>query len=124
MKHDLLSDTLSIINNAERVGKTQCIVPASKFVKTVLDVISVSGYIGSIEPEKNSFVVKLLGKINKIHVVRPRFSIQKNEFDSWEQRYLPSKDTGVLIISTPKGIMNQKEAAKKGTGGKIVAYVY
>ncbi len=124
MKHDLLSDMLSIINNAESVGKKECIVPASSFVKNVLSVIQSGGYIGEIRRSKDSFHVSLLGKINRIRVVRPRFSVQKNEFDAWEQRYLPSKDTGLLVVSTPKGVMNQREAAEKGVGGKIVAYVY
>lgn len=124
MRQDLLSDALSIINNAENVGKKECVVPQSKFVKSVLDVIAAGGYIGGVEKSKEGLLVSLLGKINKIRVVRPRFSVQKKEFDSWEIRYLPSKNTGLLIISTSKGTMNQKEAAEKGLGGKIVAYVY
>jgi small subunit ribosomal protein S8 len=124
MKHDLISDALSIINNAEIVGKKECLVPESKFVKNVLDIIQASGYIGPVRKEKNGFVVSLLGKINKIRVVRPRFSIKSTEYGAWERKYLPSKDIGVLIISTSKGMMNQKQASEKNVGGKIVAYVY
>ena len=32
-------------------------------------------------------------------------------------------DFGVLIISTPKGIMTAEEAIRKGEGGEILAYV-
>nr|YP_011007933.1 ribosomal protein S8 [Chorda asiatica]QWK44401.1 ribosomal protein S8 [Chorda asiatica]WBP69764.1 ribosomal protein S8 [Chorda asiatica] len=34
-----------------------------------------------------------------------------------------SKDFGVLILSTPKGIMTSQEAVRKGEGGEILAYV-
>nr|YP_009549868.1 ribosomal protein S8 [Cladosiphon okamuranus]AYW52582.1 ribosomal protein S8 [Cladosiphon okamuranus] len=32
-------------------------------------------------------------------------------------------DFGILILSTPKGIMTAKEALSKGEGGEILAYV-
>ena len=126
MRHDLISDALSIINNAEAVGKEICVVPASKFVEEVLKVIKNAGYIidYSYNDKENKFQINLGGRINKIKAVRPRFSVHKNEYDKWEVRYLPARNMGVLIISTSGGIMNQKEAAEKGVGGKLVAYIY
>jgi len=29
-----------------------------------------------------------------------------------------------LVVSTPKGLMSQKEAAAEETGGKLLCYVY
>jgi len=124
MRHDLLSDALSLINNAERVGKTTCVVPTSSFVKSVLGVVKAAGYMGDIHEEKGIVTVTLLGKLNKIRVVRPRFSVKKGDFDEWERRYLPSKDTGILIVSTSQGMMTQKDAVSRGLGGKIVAFAY
>nr|YP_009327098.1 ribosomal protein S8 [Pleurocladia lacustris]ANS57832.1 ribosomal protein S8 [Pleurocladia lacustris]ANS57874.1 ribosomal protein S8 [Pleurocladia lacustris] len=34
-----------------------------------------------------------------------------------------SDDFGILIVSTPKGIMTSKSAIKKGEGGEVLAYV-
>ena len=34
-----------------------------------------------------------------------------------------SDDFGILIVSTPKGIMTSKKAISKGLGGEILAYV-
>ena len=34
-----------------------------------------------------------------------------------------SDDFGILIVSTPKGIMSSKNAIRKGEGGEILAYV-
>lgn len=34
-----------------------------------------------------------------------------------------SDDFGVLILSTPKGIMTAEEAIRKGEGGEILAYI-
>ena len=128
MRHDLLSDVLYVINNAESIGRKSVSVPASKLVKDVLIVVQRSGYIGSFEfiddRKSGKFNIELIGKINKSRAVRPRFPITRDEFEKWEVRYLPAKGFGILIISTSKGVMSQKEAAEAGVGGRLLGYVY
>ncbi len=128
MRHDLLADILNSINNAEEIGRKSVTIPASKLVKEVLMVIQRSGYIGSFEfiddRKSGKFTIELIGKINKSRAIRPRFPIKKDEFEKWEGRYLPARSFGILIVSTPKGVMSQKEAVEIGTGGRLLAYVY
>lgn len=128
MRHDTLSDVLHIINNAEKVGKRSCQVPASNLVKDVLQVIQKTGFIGDFEfiddGKSGKFAVSLIGKINKVRSIRPRFSVKSNGFEKWERRYLPASDFGVLIVSAPEGVMSQKDAVEKKAGGKLLAYVY
>lgn len=128
MRHDLISDTFYVLNNAENIGKRHCTVPASKLVKNVLMSIQKSGYIGSFEfvddGKSGIFRVELIGKINKSRAIRPRFAVKNGEFDKWESRFLPAKNFGVLIVSTPKGVMSQKEAKEAGLGGRLVGFVY
>ena len=61
---------------------------------------------------------------NKIGVVTPNFTVQQNSFEMFEQRYLPAKDFGVLIVTTNKGIMTHKQAKERRLGGKLLAYAY
>jgi len=125
MRHDLLSDALTCINNAEKIGKRICNVPSSKLIKNVLMVIKEAKYIQNFTASgKYEFAVELKGRINKIKAIKPRFSIHSNEYKKWENRYLPSKDFGILLISTSQGVMNQRDAEKKHIGGRILAYVY
>lgn len=128
MRHDLLTDVLYVINNAENIGRPSVAVPASKLVKDTLMVIQRAGYIGSFEfiddRKAGKFNIELVGKINKSRAVRPRFAIKKNEFEKWESRYLPARGFGLLIISTSKGVMSQKEAAELDVGGRLLGYVY
>jgi small subunit ribosomal protein S8 len=42
----------------------------------------------------------------------------------WLRKYLASRDIGVLIISTSKGVMSHREAIKNRIGGVLLAYVY
>jgi len=128
MRHDIVSDVLYGLNNAEKFGKKTCVVPASKLVKNLLLAVQKTGYIGSFEfiddSKSGSFSVQMIGRINKSRAIRPRFAVKKNEYEKWETRYLPAKGFGILLVSTPNGIMTQKEAMESNIGGRLVAYVY
>ena len=128
MRHDLLCDVLYVINNAENIGEPSCVVPASSLVKDVLIVMQKSGYIGNFEfidyGKCGKFKVDLVGKINHVRAIRPRFAVKHNEYEKWSARYLPSRDFGIVIVSTSKGIMTNKEAAEAHIGGRILGYIY
>ena len=85
-------------------------------------------YIGSFEEVEDGkgglLKINLLGNINKCGVVKPRFSTKYTTFEKWEKRYLPAKDFGVLVVSTPKGVMTNMQAKQERTGGKLLAYCY
>ncbi len=57
-------------------------------------------------------------------MVKPRHAVTVDEYQKYEMRYIPSRDFGILIVSTPKGIMSNKDAKEKHFGGRLIAYVY
>ena len=129
MLNDPLANALSSILNNEKLRKPDCLIRiSSKLIKNVLEIINQNGYIGSINEIKASkgdlLRVNLLGNINKCGVIRPRYSVKKEEYEKFEKRYLPAKDIGILIVSTPSGLMTHTEAKKKGLGGVLIAYCY
>jgi len=126
---DPLADALSAILSNEMRRKHECIVcPASKLMAHVFRVMQKYGYIGEFEfiddGRAGKFRIQLLGRINKCGVIKPSFSVKLKEIERWEKRYLPSKELGMLIVTTPKGVVSHKEAAEQGSGGRLVAYVY
>lgn len=129
MLNDPLAAALAKISNAERVGKKEVVIRSgSKMIKKVFTIMNDHKYLGSFE-ETNSdrgaeLKVNLLGNINKCGVVKPRFSSKNSEFEKWEKRYLPAKGFGVIIVSTPFGVMTHEEAKEKKTGGKLLVYCY
>ena len=129
MNFDNLSNVFSIIKNAEKVGKNECIVkPAnSKIIKDVLKIIQKEGYIGDFESTDDGrggyFKIKLLGKINDCKSIRPRLSVKKDNFVKFEKRHLPAVGFGTLIISTSEGIKAHKEV-KENIGGVLLGYIY
>ncbi len=126
---DTLSNAMTTIKNAESTGKDKCeIRPASKLVGNVLKVFKDYGYIKGFEyiddHRGGVYVVELSGRINDCGAIRPRFSVKKTEYEKFEKRYLPARDFGILVVSTVKGVMSQKEAMERGLGGVLLAYVY
>ena len=129
MQFDPLNDALAKLFNAEQAGKFDVqLAPASKLLGSVLQIMQRSGYVGEIERNDDgrggSFNVQLRGAINQCGVVKPRYSIRRQEFDKWEGRYLPAQDFGLLILTTNSGIMHHKDAKENRIGGKLIAYVY
>lgn len=126
---DPLADAMSVIKNAESVGKPECIVhPASKLIGRALKVMADRNYIGEFEfvddGKSGMFRVKLLGRINRCGVIKPRFSTKVADLEKWEKRFLPARNFGVLILSTSKGVMAHSDARAESLGGQLLAYVY
>ena len=127
--NDLLAAALSNILNQEKLGGRECIVkPVSKVVKKVLDVLKDNKYLGTYQLVKNNkgdlLRINLLGNINKCGAIKPRYSVSIDSYEKFEKRYLPSKNFGILVVSTSKGVMTHTKAKELGIGGKLLAYCY
>jgi small subunit ribosomal protein S8 len=127
--NDPLANVLSHIMMEDKKGVRQITVkPTSKLIKAVLNVLKDNNYLGElkeIDDGKAGVIdVSLLGKINKSGVIKPRYSVQVEEYKKFEKRYLPAFGFGFLVVSTNQGIMTQEAAAKKKIGGKLLAFVY
>ncbi len=126
---DPLADAMSSIYNSEIVGKPEVIVaPASSLIEKVLRVMQTQGYIGEFEHiddgRAGRFRIQLMGRTNKCGVIKPRYPVKRDGFERFEKRFLPAYNFGVLIVTTPKGVMTHQDAKKLGIGGRLLAFVY
>lgn len=127
--NDTLSNALSNVLMDEKLGRPEsAIKPSSKVIKKVLEIMKENRYVGNFEETKNAkgsiLKLNLLGNINKCGVIKPRYIVKKDQFEKFEERYLLAKDMGILIVSTPAGIITHIEAKKKNIGGRLLAYCY
>lgn len=128
MQQDTLSNALSAINNAARNDKDYAVInPTSNVIQNVLIELQQRGYIGVFELVEDGkggkFKVEVTD-INECQPVKPNFSVQKDEFEKWEKRYLPARNFGDLLVTTSHGIMTHEEAREQEIGGKLLGYVY
>jgi len=126
---DTLAMAMNSIKVAEIMGKVEARVrPASKLIREVLSLLQRQDFIGEFEfiddGRSGEFLVKLVGKINECGVVKPRFAVKSDGWEKYEQRFLPARNVGILVVSTPQGIMTHHDAKEKGVGGRLVCYVY
>ena len=126
---DPLVNALNTIMSHEGRRKNECIItPASGLVGRVLRLIQSKGYIGEIEyiddGRQGKFRVQLFGRINECEAVTPRFKTRVSEMEKWEKRFLPSRNLGLIILSTNKGVMDHVHAKEEHVGGVLLAYVY
>lgn len=128
-KVNLLADALKTISNAEKSGKKQVLVrPCSKIIIKFLQVMQDNGYIDKFtfidDHRSGKIIVSLLGRINKCRAISPRYDIKIKESEKLITNILPSRQFGIIVLSTSDGIISHKEAFKRKFGGKILGFFY
>jgi len=125
---DLLADALNIMKVMRNSGRDECKIPASKIINAVLQILQKEEYLREFEfvddGKSGFYIVKGIGAINECGVIKPRFAIKFKDLAKMEEQYLPSKDFGILIISTPKGMVTNQRMKDIKEGGRLIAYVY
>ena len=123
---DVITKTLNELMNAKRAGKRECIVtPVSNLLIEVLNLMKSEGYIDyKIEKDKFPKAVITIKALNECRSIRPRFHFQKEQLEKYLRRYLPSRDIGIIMVSTAKGVMTYRGAMKDGLGGVLLAYSF
>ncbi|GBC70113.1 30S ribosomal protein S8 [archaeon HR01] len=126
--HDLVSSLFTSLQNNEMVRNRECVVKSSKLVGEILKVLQRNGYIGAFEfiedGRGGKYRIQLLGRINRSAPIRPRMSVKKDGYEMYEKQYLPGRGIGILVVTTPAGVLSHTEAMKLGQGGRLLGYVY
>ena len=126
---DPIADFLTRIRNGQRAGKPEVALPSSRIKLALAKVLKDEGYI-------DDFVVA--GDDGKpILTVRLKYYQGRPVIDRLERvsrpglRVYKAKDElpkvlgglGVAIVSTPKGVMTDREARRSGQGGEVLCVV-
>ena len=123
MSQDIVSDVLNMIMNAKRAGKKELeIKRSSKLLLEVLGVMKKQKYI-DFKKEEDKITIDFKDLI-ECRAIKPRYNVKIEGLEKYMRRFLPSREYGVIIISTSKGLMTHKEAEEKNLGGALIAYCY
>jgi small subunit ribosomal protein S8 len=128
---DPVADLLTRIRNANLAFKDELAVPASKLSDSVLRILAAEGYIQGYEREGEgvgqAFRIQLRYGPRRRRAITGLRRISKPGRRIYRGRdELPRVQggLGVAIISTSHGVMTDRDAARRGVGGEVLAFVW
>ncbi len=126
---DPIADMLTRVRNAQRAGKVEVSMPATKIKSAIAAVLKDEGYIEDFqtanEDGKPVLSIRLryyngkpvIAELRRIS--RPGLRIYRGKGD------LPQVlgGLGVAIVSTSRGVMSDRRARAEGQGGEVLCVV-
>ena len=131
MVNDSIADLLTRIRNAQTARHETVSVETSIMKKSIAQILLDEGYISSFEEVDNGknkdivITLKYVNKNQKVITGLKRISKPgRRIYASCEELPKVLNGLGIVIVSTSKGVMTDREARKLGIGGEVLAYVW
>lgn len=123
--NDTISDLLIRVSNAKAIDKSSFDVPFSKIKEGILAVLKEEGYVGnfSSDSQKKLISVDLTGSSKKFKKIK-RISRPGRRSYIKSKNLTRPKGYGIMILSTPQGVVSGKKAKQQGLGGELICEVF
>lgn len=128
---DPLGDMLTRIRNGQKAKKTTIVSPASKLRANVLEVLKQEGYIRDYSQEKVAEGMEQLKIELKYYENQPVIQAVDRVSKPGRRVYAKIKDLkpinnglGVVVLSTPKGVLSDGKARELNVGGEVLCSVF
>ena len=126
---DTLANMLISIKNAGLVNKVSVTIPSSKMKVSILDVLKREGYVKTykvsegVKPEVE-IVLEYKGGEPRVRGVKRISKPSKRMYTGVKDISSVKYGHGLAVLSTPKGIMTDKEARKEQVGGEVLFRIW
>ena len=128
---DPIADMLTRIRNANTAKHDTVDVPASKMKIAIADILVNEGYIAKYDiVEDGNFKnirITLKYGVGKEAVITGLKRVSKpglRIYTSCKDMPAVMNGLGIAIMSTPKGIMTDRQARKENVGGEVLAFIW
>lgn len=133
---DKVADMLTAIYNAQSAGRTVVEVPFSRLKYEVAKILKESGFIAKVEKKNRKITKSTKPKPSleielKYNDLIPAVSGYKKISKPGQRIYQPyisirrvKQGRGLGIFSTPQGLLTDRQAKKKKTGGEYLCEVW
>ncbi len=127
---DPIADMLTRIRNAITAKKEVVEVPASNMKKAIADILLSEGYVNDVKVVENGFngnIVITLKYVDKQSVINGLERVSRpglRQYAGVENMPKVLGGLGVVIVSTNKGIMTEKQAKKANVGGEVLCRIW
>jgi len=124
---DPIADMLTRIRNANQNRSKEVSMPTSKLKVEIAKILKAEGFVADCEVKDKTLTLTLKYGENKERVITGLKRISKpglRVYANVEDLPRVLNGLGIAIISTPKGIMTDKDARKNNVGGEVIAYIW
>ena len=128
---DPIADMLTRVRNANSAHKDTVSMPFSKLKSRIAEILQAEGYIAGWAVEDaevgKTLTIELKYGPNRERSIAGLRRVSKPGLRVYaKSTNLPRVlgGLGVAIISTSSGLLTDKQAANKGVGGEVLAYVW
>jgi small subunit ribosomal protein S8 len=123
---DSISNMIIIMKNGSLAGKESVLIPYSKMKNAIGECLKKAGYVSEVSKKVRKGQPML--EVGLIYTdKKPRITEVERISKQSRRVYFQMKDihsvrsgTGLLVLSTPKGILSGKEARKEQVGGEAL----
>lgn len=126
MVNDPIADFLVRLQNASAVGHASVSLPYSSIKNAIAKILEREGYLTSVVKKNNTLVVGL-----SYQAGRPAINGVKRLSKPSRRVYMGVRDVrpvrgghGVVVLSTPAGVVTGKEAREKRVGGEVMFEIW
>ena len=127
---DFISDIIIRIKNAAASGKESVVFPHSKFAAAIAAILERTGYLEVLSKKNKKVHRQIEAKLVYTGGV-PKFNDASRISKPSRRIYFKTKSImsvrsgfGHFIISTPKGLLTDKEARKENVGGEALFQIW
>lgn len=126
---DPIADMFTRIRNAQKSGHADVSMPSSTLKVAIANVLKDEGYIDHYEVIEESHFRQLkidLKYFNNKPVIEWIKRVSRpglRQYTSASNMPVVMDKLGVVIVSTPKGVMSGRQAVAAGQGGEVLCYV-
>lgn len=123
---DPIADFLIRIKNGYRVGKKKVRVPFSKIKEKLAEILVRCGYLQKVKKEKDELIL-FLKYVDGVPVLEDLRRVSKpgcRIYKKAREIKPVQSGIGVAIISTPGGLMTDREARKRKIGGEVICEIW
>lgn len=128
---DPVADMLTRLRNATTAQKEQVRMPASSLKHRIAEILVREGYVGSVAVEGEGKDRTLTIDLKWGPARQPTITGIKRVSRPGRRIYAGRDEIprvlgglGVAILSTPQGVLTDRQARKAGVGGEVLAYVW
>ncbi|QGQ44006.1 30S ribosomal protein S8 [Metabacillus sediminilitoris] len=128
---DPIADMLTRIRNANMVRHEKLEFPASKIKKEIAEILKREGFVRDVEyvEDNKQGIIRIFLKYgaNNERVITGLKRISKpglRVYAKADEVPRVLNGLGIAIVSTSQGVLSDKEARAKQTGGEVLAYVW